>query len=208
MPLKKLGIRNSDWGVCGFTSCLYGLWDVLDKSKRSQLHGGTKTYRLLAEIKTYLVMLQAEGETKLLNDIQTFCRKFGEPDNDFGSFTVEKYISLVNGAVSKSENQIKSDANYGIGMPPQAVVDYLQRMWEFNVTLKPGKDFSGPENGIIGVKNADKPLSTLYDGLEHYMYRHNQKIYSWGDSFDNVTQAAKAGANGVNWEICCLIPFK
>lgn len=209
MPLEKLGVLNAGWGVCGFTSCLYGLWDVLPENRRSQLHGGTKAHRLLAEIKTYLVMLKADGNIALLNDIQTFCRTFGDTDNDFGSFTIDGYINRVNSSVTKTEKQIKADGNFGIGMPPHAVVDYLKRMWEYDVSLAVGKGFNGPENGIIGVKNVNKPLSSLYDGLEHYMYRHNHMIYSWGLSFNSVDDAAARGApDGTKWEICCLIPIK
>ena len=207
MTLEKLGILNAGWGVCGFTSCLYGLWDVLPKTSRSQLHGGTKAHRLLAEIKVYLTMLKAETNANLIRDIEAFCQKFGGDDNDFGSFTVDGYISRVNSAVSKSEKQIKADKNYGIGMPPHAVVDYLNRMWEYKVSLNEGKNFGGPENGVIGVKNIVDPLSALYDGLEHYMYRHNQMIYSWGESFASIDEAAKVGTEG-KWEICCLIPIK
>ena len=30
---------------------------------------------------------------------------------------------------------------------------------------------------------------TEYRGLCHYLYRANSRIYSWGRSFDSVTQA-------------------
>lgn len=209
MPLKKLGILNAGWGVCGFTGCFYGLWDVLEKTRRSQLMGGTKAHRLLAEIKSYLTMLQAEGKTELLNDITEFCRAFGEDDNDFGSFTIENYIARINDSVSYTENQIKKDENFGIGMPPHAVVDYLHRMWEYEVSVKKEPALSGFKRGIIGVENVTKPLSPLYDGLEHYMYQHEQDIYSWGQKFSSVDEAAMEVdlAKG-DWKICCLIPIE
>lgn len=206
VPLTKLGDLNAGWGVCGFTSSFYGLWDILDQSKRSQIHGGTKAHRLLAEIKTYLMMLKAEGSTELLNEIEAFCRKFGDTDNDFGNFSIDSYIARVNVSVNRTEKQIKEDSNFGIGMPPQAVADYLSRMWNVKTEIKTGKTTSGPENGVIGVKNVVKPLSTLYDGLEHYMYRHQQIIYSWGMAFNSVDEAAKLGTTG-KWEICCVIPL-
>lgn len=205
MTLTTIGRLNQGWGVCGFTSSLYGLWDLLDKTKRSQLMGGTKAHRLLAEIKTYLTMLEADGNTKLRNDIETYCRVFAEPDNSFGSFTILDYIRRVNESVHKTENQIKSDQNFGIGMPPHAVVDYLQRMWECKASELLIPDYYGPHNGIIGVKNVKKPLSPMYGGLEHWMYRHSGKIYSWGMQFDSVDEAAKTGTDGAKWQICCLI---
>ncbi len=207
MTLTKLGKLNASWGVCGFTSSLYGLWDVLDKTRRSQMMGGTKAHRLLAEIKTYLVMLEADGKVQLKKDIETYSRAFADTDNDFVNFSVQRYIQQVNAAVGKTEKQIMADANYGIGMPPHAVVDYLQCMWERpKAAVKQVTDFYGPEHGIIGVKNTAKPLSTHYDGLEHWMYRLNQKIYSWGEEFDSVQEAADRGAeDGTKWQICCLI---
>ncbi|MDA8049143.1 MAG: hypothetical protein M0002_03915 [Rhodospirillales bacterium] len=143
-------------------------------------------------------MLKAAGNTGLLNEIETFTKSFGVVNKcDFGTFTIDKYIQLINTAVDKSEQEIRGDGYYSIGMPPDTMADYLHRIWGYNseVQVITGGT-GGNEDGIIGVS---KGLMKLYDGLCHYMYRLNGKIYSWGQIFGSVTEANSA------YHVCRLI---
>jgi len=194
-----MGQANAHWGVCGFTSSFYAMHE-LNQSKRPQLIGAGTASRVLAEIKTYLMILKAEGNTVVLDDIAKFTRSFG---GDFGDFTIDKYITLVNSAVSRTDEEIKDDANYGIAMPPDAVADYLRRIWEFDskVQTVSGGD-GGSKDGILGVTEGKMPL---YSGLCHYLYRLRGTIYSWGGTYTSVADAANGGAGGAKWRVCYFI---
>ena len=85
---------------------------------------------------------------------------------------------------------------HSIGMPPRAVVDYLERMWGRKATLSL---FDTGGDGIVGVKRDTRPM---YNGLCHYMYRKNNKIHSWGQTFPSVTAANPA------YSVICTIGFK
>lgn len=62
MPITTMGKTNNDWGVCGFTSSLYSLYTHSPSVKHGALEKGADSYvRMAAEIKSYLVTLQAEG---------------------------------------------------------------------------------------------------------------------------------------------------
>lgn len=198
--MNVMGSMNQHWGVCGFTSTFYAM-HALSPSQRPHLANAGAAHRVLAEIKTYLVMLKAEGSVGLLAEIEKFTSSF----EGFEGFTVDGYIQHVNTSVSKTEDQIKQDEKYSIAMPPDAVADYVTRVWgkDAKVHELHGSD-GGKGDGIIGVTSNRKGM-VLYDGLEHYVYRHSQKIYSWGQVFDSVAHASKAGAGGVNWRVCRLI---
>jgi len=201
--MNSMGVTNAHWGVCGFTSSFYAMYEM-NQSKRPQPIGAGIATRVLAEIKTYLNILKAAGKTDLLNDITKFTQSFG---GDFKKFTIDKYITRVDSAVSKTEDKIKADPNYGIAMPPHCVADYLKRIWEYDSTVEavaPGASF-GNGDGIIGVTAHDMPL---YFGLCHYLYRLNNKIYSWGQTFNSVTDAANGGAGGANWVVCYFITIQ
>ncbi len=95
MCILKISELNSGWGICGFASSLGALHQnglftgTIDQAaKKNQL-----STRLLAEIKTYLVILQSENKNALLNEIQRFTRTFG---GVFTAFTIQAYIEKVN----------------------------------------------------------------------------------------------------------------
>ena len=198
--MNLMGSTNNYWGVCGFTSTFYSMYE-LNRGKRGVVIGAGIATKVLAEIKTYLMMLKATGETRLLNEIETFTKSFGKVGNtDFGKFTIDGYIDLINKAVGRTEQDIKGDAKYSIAMPPNAVVDYLRRIWEYESTLEvvSGGDASGAD-GIIGVSNGKMKL---YDGLCHWMYRFNGRIYSWGQTFSSVRAADPS------YTLCRIIKIK
>ena len=201
--MTRLGITNKDWGVCGFTSSFYAMYD-LNPATRPQIITATAAYRVLAEIKTYLMMLKAEG-SDLLNKITEFTRTFGE---DFEDFTVDTYIAEINkaAAMGKSRFQILSDPKFSIALPPDAVADYIRRIWDWKTKITEFAVGTGGGDGIIGVSSSEYDEATgvkkLYHGLEHYMYRSGGKVYSWGKEFSSVQNASRGGAGGVLWRVC------
>ena len=223
-PLTKLGITNASWGDCGFTSAFYAMWEM-EKQARPRLINAPKPFSVIAEIKTYLRMLQAEGNQAAIKAIEEFCQSFGPP---FDTFTVEKYCDRVSDSVglvtrsptnnkrdAKAEQAILADPLFSIGMPPNLVVDYLKRMWGYNATVievPPGSDPGG--NAIIGMNvlpgtkdPGGNVVKTLYNLLVHYMYRHNGLIYSWGaPAFPTIEAAALGGADWAKgWQIGWVI---
>lgn len=179
---EDLGRTNIGWGVCGFTSTFYAMW-ALNPGSHGALMNAPKPFTVLAEIKTYLKILQAEGKTAALSSITGFTRSFGKP---YDKFTPDNYMARIDKAVNLTDQQIEANELFGIAMPPQCVADYAKRIWGYDCAIKMG-DAGG--DGIIGVKSSDYPTMTEYGGLCHYMYRHNNRIYSWGQSFGSVTEA-------------------
>lgn len=182
--MSSMGSTNTHWGVCGFTSTFYSMYETRPGTRGMLIGAGIAT-RVLAEIKTYLVMLKAEGEKTLLDDIQSFCQTFA----GFEAWTIDDYIARVNKAVNMSEADIKKEKMYSIGMPPHAVADYLKRVWAQAsdvLVLPQGGDSGG--DGIIGVKRTDLGMKA-HDGLCHWMYRTNGVIHSWGRAFKSVAEA-------------------
>jgi hypothetical protein len=204
--MNSMGSTNQLWGVCGFTSTFYAMY-ALNPGKRPLLVGAGITTRVLAEIKTYLMMLKAEGNIGLLNEIEKFTRSFGVTNgNDFRTFAVDEYIKRINQSVGKTEKDITGDPYYSIGMPPAAVADYLRRIWGYDseiLTIKEG--WGGSSNGIMGVKSKTRGMS-LYDGLCHYLYRYENKIYSWGFKFSSLSDVNRK--QGKDYQLCCLIKIK
>jgi hypothetical protein len=200
--LKPLGINlmgwsNSGWGVCGFTSSFYAMYE-LNPGKRGLLVGAGIAHKVLAEIKTYLTMLQGAGELALLHDIQRFTASF----NDFNKFTIEKYITDINKSVGLTEKQIIADPKYSIAMPPQAVADYLARIWNQQAAWS----YTGtPTDGIVGVRDPNDKKMVAYQGLRHYLYRKNNKLYSWGKTFSDLADVNKKEHK--NYAVCCVITF-
>jgi hypothetical protein len=194
--IENVGIANSYWGVCGFTSTFQSLYEI-NRGKKALINGAGIPTKVLAEIKTYLMTLKAQGKLGLLQEIETFTRAFPPTQNgtDFSNFRINDYINYINLAHDKSDQEIMDDENYSIGMPPRAVVDYLDRMWGVKATLSL---FETGGDGIIGVKRDGRPM---YGGLCHYMCRSNGKIYSWGKTFNSVKQANK------NYTVICVIEF-
>lgn len=183
-PIERVGVANSYWGVCGFSSAFQAIYQ-LNPGKKALIHGASVTTRVLAEIKTYLVTLKADGKFGLLQEIETFTRSFPKTQNgtDFSTFKIDDYIKLIDQAVGKSDTQLKDEELHSIGMPPRAVVDYLDRMWQKRATLSL---FDTGTDGIIGVKRDTRPM---YGGLCHYMYRLKNNIYTWGTKHKSVHDA-------------------
>jgi hypothetical protein len=192
-----LGIVNRGWGVCGFTSAVYAMYDKRP-GDRAMLINATRHYTVLASIKTFLNELRAAGEEELIREIEEYNRTFDRPD-----WTIADYIKTIN--ESEITEDFSRDTRYGIAMPPKGVDKYLQT-WGFRTVVRRMKGFTMDLGGdaIVGVKNAaPDPTKTLYDGLIHWMYRHRGKIYSWGREFKTVKDAGIAV--GKNYKVTWVI---
>jgi hypothetical protein len=195
--LDLMGWTNSGWGVCGFTSSFYAMYE-LNPGKQGLLLGAGIAHKVLAEIKTYLMMLKGAGELALLQDIQRFTASF----NGYNKFTIDKYIKDINSSVGRTEKQIIADSKYSIAMPPQAVLDYLARTWNQQATWS---YTTTPADGIVGVRDLKDKKMVAYQGLRHYLYRKNNKFYSWGKNFTDLDDVNEK--EDKNYSVCCVIAF-
>ena len=74
-PVDAMGELNAPYGICGFTTTLYAVYDRSPKSKKAKLAAGAyQEMRMKAEIKTYLNILRAEKKVDLLAGIVSFTR--------------------------------------------------------------------------------------------------------------------------------------
>src|SRR5687768_284235 len=113
--IDDMGVLNQGWGICGFSSSLYALYQNNPTQRLKLAEGGRTATMMLAEIKVYLKTLQIEERNDLLQAIQTFTRSFGK---GFSGFTIDGYISEINKA--KGGVVDTRDSKYGIAMPPDA----------------------------------------------------------------------------------------
>jgi len=180
MALLGISKLNTGWGICGFASALGALHhngqfkETIDNIKAADLK-----YRLLAEIKTYLVILQSENEHTLLDEIVSFTCAFG---GKFSTFTIEEYIEKVNSIASKEPDV--TDSKFGIAMPPNAVVDYLKRIGGLNSAklFTANKDDGGPNNIILGLSRTGNDKLKRWNGLRHWVYKKSDtEIYNYGN---------------------------
>lgn len=214
--MESLGQLNERWGVCGFTSTFYAMYDQ-NPGTRSWLVNATQVYSVLYEISDYLKALQGAG-SKLLKDITEFTQSFGAP---YDTFTVENYIQTIdltsettrrvlafgNDADRQDfETKLKRYPLFGIALPPQAVADYIERQWKWKATITEYKAGDLTCDAIVGVFKPNDASMKLYHGLRHYLYRGKGKYYSWGKSFDLLADAA--AHVGSNYQICYAIEIR
>lgn len=210
--MESLGQLNRGWGICGFTSTFYAMYQA-SPATRGWLVNATQVFSVLYEISDYLKALQAV-QSPLLKDITAFTRSFGPP---YDTFTVDDYIASIDGAsettrqvlefgsdpVTKGlEAGLKADKLFGIAMPPQAVADYIERMWKWKATIHEFKAGDLTSDAIVGVRNVTNKTMTMYHGLCHYLYRGGGRYYSWGKSFASLADANK------NYAICYAITIR
>lgn len=183
MPVTDISVLNKGWGICGFASALAALYEhgqikpTVDKAAAS----GDLKFRLLAEIKSFLVTLQAEGKEDMLRNLETFTRSFGAP---FDSFTVEGYISKINAVASTGAST--KDSGFSMAMTPEAVVEYLKLIGGRAAARQAGTD-KIINNTILGLGTNAGP----YKGLRHWVYHKSAKeVYNYGE-IQTLEQAKK-----------------
>src|SRR5215471_11784306 len=91
--IDSIGVANNKYGVCGFTSSLYALYARRPDSDMAA--GARIETRIMAEIKTYLMMLKVDGRADLLSDIKNFTTTFP----GYSGFTIDGYIQQINAAL-------------------------------------------------------------------------------------------------------------
>ncbi len=181
MPVDDIGQLNRQWGICGFASSLYALYAHNPQQGDSLAQAANTTTRMLAEIKTYLRLLQADELDGLLQEIQVFTRTFG---GVFANFTIDTFIDNINAIVTKTDQQLadlRDDQTWGIAMPPHAVVDYLQRVCDFRGARLVQQI---PNEAILGLCSGPG----MYRGLKHYVYLLGSTVYTWGEQHPNHGQ--------------------
>lgn len=184
--IDNMGLVNVTQGVCGFTSSLYALYTR--SPKQSLAAGASVDTRIMAEIKTYLMMLKADGRADMLSAIKEFTTSFP----GYTGFTIDGYIQQINNAAKGGV------PNFSIAMPPVAVVDYLQRMCEFKTAKEVPVNTAGIEF-IIGVRNS-KGKSSPLNGLIHWVYFLNGTVYSWGKQFAGGSESASLTMAGADYQ--------
>ena len=193
MTIHTMGRLNAGWGICGFTSSLYALYNNRPSEQVRLAKGGGTPTMMLAEIKSFLKILQAEERNDMLAAITTFTRSFG---GVFAGFTIDDYIARINDVVNTGADVTES--RFGIAMPPECVVEYLKQIGGFNGSrIAPLSDKSSEL--ILGVYDTNAAVG-LHKGLKHYLYQLNGRIHSWGQEFDSVEAAMGAG-----WDVCYKI---
>ena len=191
--MDAMGTLNNPWGVCGFTSSLYALYEN-SPTLRGELTSGAKvSTRVVAEIKSFLVQLEADGNSKTLAEIASFTSSFA----GFGGFTIADYIRRINAVAAKNQSYAKGD--FSIAMPPEAVVAYLKYIGFRNARVV--TDASKKEL-VLGVADPGGPLKQ-YGGLCHYLYKNDPTIYSWARKFPSVEKAAEFA--GKKYTVCAMI---
>ena len=181
--INAMGTLNNRWGVCGFTSSLYALYES-SPSLRAELTDSAKvSTRVIAEIKSFLRQLEADGDALMLAEIATFTGTFP----GFGGFTIAEYIRKINAVAASGASYAQGD--FSIAMPPEAVVAYLKYIGFRNARiLAPTASLVGKTELVLGLADPDNKLVS-YNGLAHYVYQKGAKIYTWGRQFDSIQDA-------------------
>lgn len=175
MPdINDMGIENVKRGICGFTSTLYALYDNQPQLRNrlgGALGGQHRSTRLMAEIKTFLQMMKADGNQAVLNDITELTRTFA----GYGGWSVHSYIATI--------NELK-DHDFSIAMPPGATVEYMRVAWDMKPILT---NKVVPGAAILGLTKKTGAPQNRWNNLAHYVYQSaSGRIYSWGEQFDDL----------------------
>ncbi len=175
MPgIDAMGVENDEYGICGFTSTLYAVYSRrpnLQNRLDTAMGDTTRRTRMMAEIKTFLQMMRANGKFFLLRDIAELTRSFP----GYEHWSVNYYIKRIN-------RQIPDD-DYSIAMPPEATMEYMRTAWDMRPALV---DTDRPGDVILGLTRSGAPANR-WKNLAHYVFRDAAgTIYSWGDQFTDL----------------------
>ncbi len=210
--MLSMGNLNRGWGICGFTSTFYAMYQA-NPAARGALINASDVFSVLYEITDYLKLLQSSG-SPLVGEIERFTKSFGPPYHTFtvpnyiasvdaASTTMSRYISLASLTGAQNEAQrMSNNALFGIGLPPQAVADYIERVWKWRATIIEYGAESSIEDALVGVRDIKDTKMKLYHGLCHYLYRSNNKFYSWGFEYPSLAKADE------NFKICYAITIR
>lgn len=189
--MNAMGVLNERWGVCGFTSCLYSLYENSPALRSDLTHSAQQRTRLVAEIKSFLKQLEADGNALALQEIENFTGSF----DGFKGFTIDEYIRKINAVAARGQSIVVGD--FSIAMPPDAVVAYLRYIGLRNARIVAASDASAKSELVLGLRDPDGKLQ-MHGGLAHYVYQKGTTIYSWGKQFPDI------GAAGFS-DVCVYI---
>jgi hypothetical protein len=177
----------------------------MSPGKRERIIKAELPFTVLAEIKTFLMMLKASN-SHVLQKIQQFTREFAPK---YAKFTIDSFIARVNElAVAANTGLITEEMILGyeftIVMPPQAVAEYIRKMWGRDATVS--KTRIATENSVVGVRatNGGDTRSNpkmMYEGLIHYVYYSRGTVHSWNQDLGTIESAKAAN----HWEVCYVI---
>ncbi|ECW0088133.1 TPA: hypothetical protein ACGHF0_003928 [Salmonella enterica subsp. enterica serovar Mississippi] len=173
--MDLMGQENKNQGICSFTSMMYALYNQCPslQTRLSKALCCDAPTRLSAEIKTFLRIMEANGNKDVLNSIENFTNTFG---TQYLFWSEGSYITTINDSINP-DGSVKK-INYSIAMPPDALMVYIAEMWNGSPRIIYG-DTSCPVGTIIGLGDAS--------GLKHYVYKGlDGIIYSWGGRFDSI----------------------
>ena len=199
----SMGMTNNFWGICGVNSALYALYQNNVALQTRLAKGAMTPTMMLAELKTFLRILQADGKQGILDEIQAFTRTF----KDFENFTIQSYIERINSAAvavdtatsGDPQKALLADPQFSLGLPPDSVVYYMQRICGFDKAKL--VDLSSTENElVVGLYRDDGNNMKVYNGLRHYVYYRNGIYYSWGKQFSSISQM-KRNYGGICYKI-------
>jgi len=195
MTILKISDLNRGWGICGFASALGALHqngllgNTIDKAV-TQDHLKT---RILAEIKSYLVLLQSQKHQSLIHDIEEFTSTFA----GFGGFKIQSYINHINDIALNDPD--RADKQFSIAMPASAVADYLRQMGELKHVQLIDQSSLNFNNVILGLGDKTDTKRMKWKGLAHWVYMNNNIIYNWGKK--QTLQQLMQLQRDRNWQI-------
>ncbi|MEM6913183.1 MAG: hypothetical protein AAF511_04320 [Pseudomonadota bacterium] len=184
--IAPMGNVNSDVGICGFASALMAIHDadgLANDLQGAAFQTATLPKRLCKEIQQFLQGLVGAGETNLIQSIEAFTRSFGD---DYATFSVAQYLNFDFDSISM-DNWRAVRSRFDVALPPQVLLRYLQNRWGLPAArmIGVGED---TDKYIVGVREKSKQREE-YNGLVHWMYVSNGRVFSWGDQFDSITEA-------------------
>jgi hypothetical protein len=183
MPVEEVSNPNNEWGICGFCSSLGAMYTrdprMAARIDRAISLNQYRT-RLLAEVKTFLVMLRAAGKVDLMDQIIRFNGRWYPSGFDYLA-----YIARVN---SIARGTFSPDAQYTLALTPDALVYYLREVCEFaGARWVPGDTGA---DGILGLCQGGR--RPLLERLDHWVYRHNGIVYNWGAADPDLSKLLTA----------------
>ncbi|ESS72727.1 hypothetical protein MGMO_49c00120 [Methyloglobulus morosus KoM1] len=186
MPgIDDMGVENDTQGICGFTSTLYAVYmnQPQLRQKLGDALGNDETVRslrMMAEIKTFLQMMKADGNNAVLDEITELTSSF----DGYDTWTVDSYIDKINqlGVDNKETDEIIID-DFSIAMPPDSTMEYMRTAWGLKPFLT---DDVLPGDVILGLTRTGAPINR-WKNLAHYVYQSaDGTIYSWGGQFTDL----------------------
>lgn len=200
MPeIDKVGQLNIRYGICGFASSLYAVYDDSPQKLKGELaNEASKRQRLMAEIYGFLNAC-GKFRLELLTEITEFTQSFG---GRYATFTIAAYKESIK---KKLAGKAKTP-DFSIALTPNAVVYYLQ-MFGGYANAKVLSPTAAPARCVVGVANSG--VGGPHDGLKHWVYYRGGTIFSWGEQFAGGDLDAALGklntTKGETYEVCCKI---